>query len=103
MRRAFELAPPTRLARSADGYHVRAAAPLLPLPASHTVYVEPATPTRTPGRLALELQRTLPPALAPVRYTHEGRTWTLVVLGGAAGAALGRRECWPPGWIVLAK
>ncbi|KAF8540194.1 hypothetical protein BDD12DRAFT_834179 [Trichophaea hybrida] len=110
VRRALEGVPSEVLEISADCYHIRLSSdtPRTPLPDANTIYVEPAitnTTTRTPGRLALELQKTLPTELLPVKYTtNDNRSWALLTLSSAVTQEhLEKKNLWPQGWIVLSK
>lgn len=63
----------------------------------------PSLPLRAPGKIALELSRTLPTQLLPVVYTSTtARSWTLVTLAAAVSEQdVADRALWPAGWIVL--
>ncbi|KAA8908648.1 hypothetical protein FN846DRAFT_906074 [Sphaerosporella brunnea] len=107
VRRALEAAPSEILQKSADGYHLRLTSSVKrsALLESHTVYIEPSisNATRAPGRLALELQNTLPKILLPVRYTtNTARSWALLTLSsGVTEEHTNNPSLWPSGWIVL--
>ncbi|CCX33746.1 Similar to Protein pof8; acc. no. O13795 [Pyronema omphalodes CBS 100304] len=110
VRRAFEAIPSRVLQISQDGYHIRlsSSTPRIPIEDSHTIYVEPSVSnatTRTPGRLALELHKTLPAELLPVVYTtNEHRSWALLTLSAPVTQEhIDNHESWPQGWIVLTR